>query len=372
MTKIKTIGKYRLLRQVMLDELRIGRWRPGEKLPPLPILAQELDASQWAVDQALRLLISEGVLFRQPKTGTYVRQDCAINAFNNAPIVVLGVNPGYWRISAYLGSIIGSFAEALPAHDWVFLQDTDADALLERLKAIGAPVVVSAVPRHSKIPDLEKLAARGFRVLCLGSHVDSPRLHSIGVDNIRGVMLGLRMLARLGHRRVGFVITHTDAIATRDRILGFQAGVRELGMDEDPALLVGADHAGGPAALVRETMDAWLAMPHPPTAIFSGGEALTGPLLDEISRRNIAVPDDISLIAFDEAPLADHLARPLTVIRQPLAEVGRQAARTLPLIVENDCPPLHIVLAPELVIRASCGAPGGMQAAGGEGKKLRS
>jgi LacI family transcriptional regulator len=94
--------------------------------------------------------------------------------------------------------------------------------------------------------------------------------------------------------------------------------------------------------------------PNPPEAIFSGGFLLTEEILEIFARRGISYPEDVSLIAFDDSSLFTHLATPLTVLRQPLTEIGKRAAKVLPLLADNNGHPIQLMLPAELVIRDSC------------------
>jgi DNA-binding LacI/PurR family transcriptional regulator len=350
------LTKYHLIHQELLRGLRSGRWQAGEQLPALPDLARQLGASRWATDRALHMLIAEGLLERVPKQGTFVREATLRGAYQRAPITVLGVSPSDWLAGDYLGPMMGTFAADLGERDWVFLHLTDPDAATDRLQSFGSPIVISINPRKDDVPALERLASAGLQVLCLGANVESSRLHSVAMDNMQAMQIGLHTLAQLGHRRVGFLGTFTAAFDTIDRELGFRQGVAALGLDPDPRLVVCRTHPEGVAALVEEAFTCWWSLPEPPTAIFSGGVALTHPLLEALATRALRVPDDVSLVAIDDSPLLAHLATPVTVIRQPLEEMGHRAAQVLELLVGHAGSAFHVLVPPTLIERASCAA----------------
>lgn len=353
------LSRYEQVHQELLNGLRAGRWRAGEQLPPLPVLAAQLGASTWSTERALTMLINEGLLSRRPKKGTYVRQCTAEEAYRQAPVAVAGVGPERWLVGDYLGPLLGAFVAEVGARDWIFLHTRELPTIVERLRLLGAPALVAVTPSVAQLPALERLAAEGLPVLCLGARVQSARLHCVAVDNQQGVKAGLRYLADLGHRRVAFICSDTGALDTRDRMDAFRQGVAELGLDAAPALQVCSDTAGNADGLVNEAVSNWFADGNAPTAIFSGGNSLTEPLLQALAARGISFPDDVSIIAFDDAPLLAHLAAPLTVVRQPLAEMGRRAAQLLPLLPAHAGAPMQLVLPAELIVRASCAPPRG-------------
>jgi LacI family transcriptional regulator len=103
-----------------------------------------------------------------------------------------------------------------------------------------------------------------------------------------------------------------------------------------------------------------LALPEPPTAILAANDQLAIGVLQTAWRLGLRVPDDLSIVGFDDVPVAGYLAPPLTTVRQPIAEMGRRATAALIDLLEGhtDTPQdASLVLHPELVIRASSAPP---------------
>jgi DNA-binding LacI/PurR family transcriptional regulator len=158
---------------------------------------------------------------------------------------------------------------------------------------------------------------------------------------------------------VAFIGASVESFDTAERLDAFSEGCRSFSLDTSNNLLICQDHEKGVKHLVDETFAEWFGHPNAPTAIISGGNTVSSAILDALSARGIAIPQNISVIGFDDSPLFAHLSVPLTVIRQPLAHMGRQAAQILTSPSPAAEMPVNLRLPAELVVRMSCTAPGG-------------
>jgi DNA-binding LacI/PurR family transcriptional regulator len=352
------VSMYIKVRESITSDLRDGLWGAGQRLPALPDLAKRYGVSIATADRALGMLIAEGVLYRIPKRGTYVSERSVEEMLCTAPIAVAGIGvPSF--TNDYAGIIISAFSEMVGKREWYFLDYDGIDSAAERLHGMGALLLLAMAPRPSVVPALEKLAGRGIRVLCTAASLDSKRIHSISVDNRQGILSALNYLSQLGHRRVAFIGTSTESFDTIERLSAFREGCLKFGLDTGTEYAICKDHKLGVQYLVDEAFGEWFGRPSAPTAIISGGNAVSGVILDALSARGISIPQDISVIGFDDSPLFAHLSVPLTVIRQPLAHMGRQAAQILtsPSAAEM---PVNLRLPAELVVRMSCTSPRGV------------
>ncbi|HKT55645.1 MAG TPA: LacI family DNA-binding transcriptional regulator [Microbacterium sp.] len=174
------------------------------------------------------------------------------------------------------------------------------------------------------------------------------------VDNLGGTRLAVEHLAALGHTRIAFIGGPLTSTPGRQRHAGFLDTMREHDLMVDERLVVIADfrESGG-----HDAMHALWREQSRPTAVFAANNVMTlGALraLDEVGAR---VPDDISVVGFDDLSFATLLRPPLTVVRRPEVEQGAAAARLLLDRVDGDTgsPPVSVTLAVELVVRGSTG-----------------
>ncbi|HYF66448.1 MAG TPA: substrate-binding domain-containing protein, partial [Herpetosiphonaceae bacterium] len=140
--------------------------------------------------------------------------------------------------------------------------------------------------------------------------------------------------------------------AAQERLDGYAAALRAHGLAYDPALVVGGDflEASGHAALRQ-----LLALDQPPTAIFASSDSMAIGAMRAAAEAGLRLPEDLSIIGFDDIPEAAAHAPALTTIRQPLQEMGRIAVRQLIEQIEDpERPAAHIELPTRLIERDSC------------------
>jgi LacI family transcriptional regulator len=159
-----------------------------------------------------------------------------------------------------------------------------------------------------------------------------------------------------GHTRVAFIGGPPELTSGTERLGGYRAAVRGLGLVEcDEYVQFGAKtwsaHSGAAA------MDRLLALDEPPTAVVTAGESFALGALSACRRRGLHVPDDVALVSFDDPPFGDLLDPPLTALRRNEEEMGRLAASLLLHALQATAvpQPAEVRLPVELVVRRSCG-----------------
>jgi LacI family transcriptional regulator len=174
---------------------------------------------------------------------------------------------------------------------------------------------------------------------------------SIGATNFSGGLAATSHLLALGHRRIAHAAGPKTFDCSQARMAGYLSALAEAGLPADDDLIVSSqfDYAGGRASGAR-----LLDLPERPTAIFAAGDEIALGILEEARRRAVRVPEDLSIVGFDDTYLASRSAPPLTTMAQPLAEMGRLAVRTLSQLINGTfLGTSHLELATHLVLRES-------------------
>jgi LacI family transcriptional regulator len=173
------------------------------------------------------------------------------------------------------------------------------------------------------------------------------------VDNYRGGYLATEYLLSLGHRRIGCITGPSDVTPSADRVRGYRDALTAAGLPVDESLIVKGDfrYVSG-ASGVQQLLD----LKEPPTAIFACNDAMAMAAMAVIRQRGFAIPDDMSIVGFDDIPQASFTSPPLTTVAQPIQDIGRIATD---LLIERmsgstSRPSQRIVLDVKLVIRGSC------------------
>ena len=176
---------------------------------------------------------------------------------------------------------------------------------------------------------------------------------TVDVDNVAAERAAVEYLIGLGHRRIVHFAGPRYSSHREDRVQGVRLAHDAHGLAMDSSQVV---HAG---AAVKDGYDAALRYfrdrPDPPTAVTCYNDLVAVGVLHALRELGLRVPDDVSVVGFDDIDIVSYLARPLTTVRIPRYEIGRQA--TLMLIESMTGTPENVVLDTELVIRASTAPP---------------
>jgi LacI family transcriptional regulator len=177
----------------------------------------------------------------------------------------------------------------------------------------------------------------------------------VSAANASGARSATQHLLSLGHRRIAAILGVPEWTASVERLNGYRAALASAGVLAEPEFVVDSDFSleGGEAAA-----DALLGLPHRPTAIFAFNDNMAIGTLRAARKRGLRVPEDLSVVGFDDSEESAIVTPALTTVRQPLAEMGRMAASLLLRLLENQpLEALNIELATRLVVRDSTAPP---------------
>lgn len=214
-------------------------------------------------------------------------------------------------------------------------------------RADGALLLGEPLAAWSEVPTAN---ARGIRPIVTISEVGpQPDTVSVSIDNEAAAHGAVRHLIDRGHRRIAHATGPDSNILTRARIEGYGRALREAGLPADPALAFPGDFgiAGGRRAFAH-----FAALPDRPTAIFCANDETAMGFIASAHIAGVRVPQDISVVGFDDIHFAQTCIPALTTVRQPRAEMGATAMRLLLAIIANETP-ASIRLPSQLVIRDS-------------------
>jgi LacI family transcriptional regulator len=231
---------------------------------------------------------------------------------------------------------------------------TQESAYVTMLSRGMADGLLLILPRHPETY-LQVLRERHYPHVLIDHQGIDNRGPAVGATNWQGAFDATHYLIELGHRRIGFVTGDMDLGCARDRLAGYHAALKQSGLSEDPALVREGDFfqpRGYTAAFEL------LELPEPPTAIFSSNDVMAFGVMEAVRDHHLRIPEDVSIVGFDDIPQATQVHPPLTTVRQPLEQMGRAAARLLlELIQEPDRLPPRIELPTEVAIRATTQKP---------------
>ncbi|RKN29175.1 LacI family DNA-binding transcriptional regulator [Micromonospora musae] len=192
---------------------------------------------------------------------------------------------------------------------------------------------------------------QGFHVVAVDPHTGPSGLPTVDSDNFAGAVIATNYLLSLGHRRIGHISGRPDLESARLREAGFRRAMADAGVPVDERLVrVGGFRIESAATTAAEL----LALPDRPTAVFAGNDLSAISTVDVARNVGLTVPEDLSVIGFDNIPESALVNPPLTTIAQPLQRMGAEALRLLIDLIGGVERDPHVRLPTELVVRASC------------------
>lgn len=266
-------------------------------------------------------------------------------------IVVHGVNSPW-----VLEVLAGAEEAAYRAGVGLVVTSTHGDTLrgrwvqnLVRRRSDGVVLVVSDIPAEM----LDRLAATNVPVVLVDRTGNSdPGLPSVGAANWSGALSATEHLLGQGHRRIGMISGQTRLACSAERIDGYHAALRRAGIQVDTDLVLHGDFFAEGGRIGAAQL---LSLPEPPTAIFAGSDLQALGVYEEARRRGLRIPDDLSVVGFDDLSIAQYVTPPLTTVRQPHSEMAAEAVRMVLSMKSADYPdpPTRMELATSLIVRES-------------------
>jgi LacI family transcriptional regulator len=224
--------------------------------------------------------------------------------------------------------------------------------LLLRERQVDGVLIASSQMADETI---EGLRADSFPFVLVNRAAQDGEDLAVVVDNHAAAVEVVAHLAALGHRRIGHIAGPQNTTTGRDRREGYEAGVRAHGLAHEPALVVEADAFSEDAG--NRALGIMLAGPARPTAVFAANDLIAVGMLQRLRRIGVRVPDDLSIVGFNDIPLAGLLEPALTTVRVPQLAMGVAGAHLLIDRLEGrPIGEIRLTLPTELVIRASSAA----------------
>lgn len=201
---------------------------------------------------------------------------------------------------------------------------------------------------------LDIIQKQNFPYVLIDQTDPAHRSTVVDSDNWQGAFDATQYLIDLGHKRIGFTTGIMAINAAKQRLAGYKEALQANGTALDKTLIV---EAGFSAELGYKAAEALLDLKHRPTAIFASNDLSAFGVMDAIRNKGLKIPEDISVIGFDDIPQASITYPKLSTVRQPLEQMGRVAVELL--LTQLNKPgtaPQHITLDTTLIKRGSCSA----------------
>ena len=224
-----------------------------------------------------------------------------------------------------------------------------ADARRPNIVAVDGLIFVDI---YGQEEFLDQMLAEGMPCVVLNHYLEELPVSCIAIDNTLGAKQALDYLVGLGHKDIAIITGDLGTQVGLDRLDGFVRAMRSHNLTIQQSHIQRADYS---PASARQAAEKLLALDDRPTAIFVASDEMAVAAIEVAQRKRVRVPEDLSIIGFDDNPLAAASAVPLTTVHQPLREMGSQGVRVLVETMQGKRRiPFKVRLPTQLIERQSC------------------
>lgn len=357
---------HRRISTQIADAIEQGRYHPGDRLPSETQLAAEFGVSRGTLRQALASLRSDGLIEAVAARGHFVRSATPPTAEARRRVVGVVV-PSVAK--PYVPDLLAGIEDELHRRGYSMLVGSSGSTReqqagrVRRIVDEGVSGLIAYPIDYEPDPALFlQLASAGFPIVLVDRYLIGQAFDAVLSDNEGGAFAVVMHLIEQGHRRIAFV--STDNLATTsvaERLQGYQQALAAAGIPADRGLVFGGlpvvrtwPHDYRAASKENVARIGRFLAKSDATAVFALHDHLALDVLDAARQLGRMVPDDLALVGFDDDPLAEALAVPLTTVAQPRERMGRVAAGLVLDRIEGKRTEIErIVLPTRLVVRRS-------------------
>lgn len=272
--------------------------------------------------------------------------------------LVLVRNQSHIAADAFLPQVIHGLTESTRQAGFHLLLEpvediSHPDAYIHLVRAKHIDGIVLSGPRFDD-KQLTTLVKEGFPVVLLGQ-LPAKSACFVDVDNRSAARVAVEHLIQVGHQRIACITNASlEYTGSADRLAGYRDALQAAGLAYEERLVRLGDFV--PESGYQAAHSLLQRMP-PPAALFVASDVVAFGAMAAIRERGLSIPDDVALVGFDDVPLARYVDPPLTTVRLPAAELGRQAGKMIIGLIQNGgVVAKQMILETKLIVRASCGA----------------
>jgi len=344
----KVTPKYVLVQERIKDAIK--HRKIIDKLPGERALAKQYGYSYMTIRKAVDNLVAEGLLYKIPMKGTFVADRKTSKKKTNIIGYFLDSSIAAGLTSPYYSLIFNALQKQASKHGYslIYFSDIGDPSSFKHIhKMDGA--IISCFPRIEHIVDEIN---QHIPAVIIDNSSSDKSIPSIIIDNFNAVRSSVNYLCSIGHKRIGFMTGLEDSDVGKNRYAGYRSGLSDNGLKMNKKLVFRGDYSFESGA---KGADYFLSLKNPPTAIMCANDAMAIALIRQAVQRGINVPDDLSVIGFDDIPVASQISPALTTLAAPIDRMTELACNMLINLINGEKPESkHIALPAQLVIRDSC------------------
>ncbi len=347
--------KYYQLKRHLLDQIQRGEFLPGQQLDTEYVLAKQFNLSRQTVRQALGELEKEGWIVRQQGRGTFISDQLR----KPKPIALIIKSVSNYTFPEILRGIENRLSEAGFELKFYLSQDNpelEGECLKKALDNEIEGLIIEPAKSIGQCRNLhyyQEFAKRHIPCLFIHSFWNELDPAYLVIDDCKGGYLATHYLLNLGHKRIAGIF-NIDSSQGVQRLTGFKKALQEYGIEPDQRLIGEYQYRTDFATFPFQFMQEILQRPQYPTAVFCYNDVDAIRALDAIRQAGLKVPDDISVIGYNDSGLTTVSEVKLTSVKHPKRDFGLQAASLMINMIKRRIEKPRMIIQPELIIRSSC------------------
>jgi DNA-binding LacI/PurR family transcriptional regulator len=350
---------YRQLQNIIKEQIESQEKKPGDNIPSEKELCNIYGISQITARKAIFELVNDGALYRVPGKGTFVAEakpgiktSVRLRTENIAFVISREHHPVF--SNSFYSFVFKGAEDEIRAHgynlfyqtlDEKLMNDLSSFKLIEEKKVDGLLLVGEM--NHDFIM---KIKDTGIPAVLVDHDIKNIPMDAVTSDNFNGAYEVISYLIDLGHRKIGFVTENLAHGTFHSRFLGYKEALKKHHIPYDENLIESGIPYSGQGILNK-----LLTQNTVPTAIFNCNDLMAIKAITAAKDRGFNVPEDLSIVGFDDIEVSSQIHPPLTTVRVGREEMGALAVRKLlNRINDKNKKPAKTVLPTELVVRKSC------------------
>lgn len=243
---------------------------------------------------------------------------------------------------------IGTLTAALKLDLLLHLTDTHSAF---NVKGVGGVIFADVIANRQQLEEAMRL---GVPSIVINNYVEDLPVNCIAIDNRGGAENVVNYLAELGHTRIAHITGDVITQAAVHRLEGYTSGLRKKKLPVREDYIFKTDYSRGQA---RQAAEAMLGLSERPTAVFVASDSMALEVMSVANEKGLKIPQDLSVVGFDDNPSGLYGPVALTTVRQPLVKMAQDSVKELSIIMNlgvKKAPVKKVYLPTELVVRESC------------------
>ncbi len=354
---------YKLVVETIKEKIANNEWQPGYKIPPERELEKTFGLSRLTISKGLANLASEGLVVRKQGQGTFVADNPRKHIVHKRLIKYISPIGSEQEKVVVKHGVLEAMYDVLASKDYYVGVDfyRTTDELINHLRRDAdiyhGGFIVWYAPDDKLLPEIKRLKDANYPVVLLDAYPADFDIDYVVTDNIFGAEMVVEYLYSLGHRHIAYITRKVDRTSLQDRQTGFLSGLVKYNLPIDRQNIIALESTGKQALQeVISAVDKLINQPNRPSAIFFANDDLALISMEYLKDKGIRVPDDISIVGYDNIDRCEYSSPPLTTVSQNFYKIGREASSVLLERLENrlGSRTIQLSIKPELIIRSSC------------------